>query len=548
MSTLSSRLPHFNNTQLIQKIQKILDHVRAGGMVIMVDDESRENEGDLVVAAQDVTSEAINFMAKEARGLICLPMEASMIERLQLPMMNDHSKSLESRKTAFTVSIEAKKGVSTGISAKDRATTIKLAIDESCRPEDLVVPGHVFPLKARPGGVLTRAGHTEGSIDLVKLAGKKPASVICEIMNDDGTMARLDDLKQFSLKHKIPMISIEELIMYRMLYDSMVSIEKKEKIITSYGTFDAVWLKSDVDSSYHVALTKGGDFSRHVTHVRVYRQKFLEDTFGVCDLEDQGKSMHRVEYGLKMLRECEHGVYVYLASDHHQIGHQSSSLPQDYMDARLYGIGAQILCKLGVKKLILNTITPRQLVAISGFGLEVIGVKVWGDEKPQPLEASDISSVVVTPASKRSTVPSLAGKRLLMVKALWHPEIVDSLVEGATKTLLAGGIESHQVVLREVPGSYELLLAAQKACLEKKWDIIFCFGCLIAGKTFHYQWVIQSLIQGFVQLQLAHQIPIIQGVICADNKDLAMQRVSNSKKHRGKEAAAAALKLFSQGL
>lgn len=380
-----------NSSAIEKKITAILQRIRAGQMVIMVDDDRRENEGDLVMAAEDITAEDINFMAKEARGLICLPMEEELIRRLKLPMMSDHSKTEDSRHTAFTVSIEARRGVSTGISARDRATTIQCAISDDARPDDIVVPGHIFPLKARQGGVLTRAGHTEGSVDLAKLAGKKGASVICEIMNDDGTMARAGDLKKFSERHGIPIVSIEELIHYRLLYDSLIEEIRREKVKTAFGSFKAVWFGSTVDHSQHVALVRGRPQPDQVTEVRVYRQRFFEDLFGPPS--PVPNRPRRVEYGLHMLGNCEVGVYLYLAahpplfrlpSPPPSPGTEAESKAGRVEDPRLYGVGAQILRKLGVGQLTLNTLAPRKLAALGGFGLEIVSTKVMGREYALP--------------------------------------------------------------------------------------------------------------------------------------------------------------------
>lgn len=379
----------------IRRVTNAIETVKNKGMVIMVDDEDRENEGDLVFAAEDACPEHINFMAKEARGLICLPMSGELISKLQLPMMSDHSKSDESMGTAFTVSIEAKKGVSTGISAGDRAKTIQVAIDEKTTPGDIVVPGHIFPLKAKAGGVLERAGHTEGSVDLAKLAGKKAAGVICEIMNDDGTMARRADLEVFSQKHGIPIVSIEDLITYRLLHDSLVEIVLRKQVDTSHGSFEGVWFKNKQENSIHFALIKGAPFENKVTDVRVHRQRPLSDVFG--SMSFGGRS--RIDFGLDMLAKSETGVFIYLTSQTQGLdilreAKELASLteqdsPRDgaedpgdssgldssahlkTMEQRLYGIGAQILRQLGVRKMRVHVSSARSLVGLAGFGLEI---------------------------------------------------------------------------------------------------------------------------------------------------------------------------------
>lgn len=370
--------------QAIERVRLAIDTIKSGKMVIMVDDEDRENEGDLVFAAEDASPEHINFMAKYARGLVCLPMSAEYINRLQLPMMSDHSKSDESMGTAFTVSIEAKHGVSTGISASDRARTIQVAIDDQSVPSDIVVPGHIFPLKAKPSGVLERAGHTEGSVDLARLAGKKPAGVICEIMNDDGSMARRSDLEVFSKEHSIPIVSIEDLITYRLLHESTIEVLGSKPVPTRYGTFDGVWFRNNQDGTVHFALTKGGPFDSNITDVRVHRQRPLLDILASLGAEEDSK----LNYGLKLLSESGQAAFIYLS-----VGSQTPEMEKDYktflgesvgtpsegrgadnapaMDPRLYGIGAQILRHLGVKRMRLHVSSPISLVGLGGFGLEI---------------------------------------------------------------------------------------------------------------------------------------------------------------------------------
>ena len=564
--------PSSQNLPVIQKVEEIIDHIRQGKMVIMVDDHKRENEGDLVMAAEDVTAESINFMAKEARGLICLPMEESFINRLKLPMMSDHSKTEDSRHTAFTVSIEAREGVSTGISAKDRATTIQRAIDVNVTPDDIVVPGHVFPLKARPGGVLTRAGHTEGSVDLAKLAGKKATAVICEIMNDDGTMARREDLRRFSQRHNIPMISIEELITYRLLYDSLIQETRREPAETPYGIFQAVWFESTLDYSQHVALVKGTPTPKEVCEVRVYRQRFFDDVFGAA--QKSSHHLKRVEYGLEMLASCETGVYLYLSARpglRNAPTHLSAPALKPIMDPRLYGIGAQILRKLGVGKLILNTLAPRKLAALGGFGLEMVGVRVLGKNKKTqellkstpPLESTPPLQELSPPIKKRPSMEHPAQNshskdtqtlpQFLIIASRWHSEVVESLVEHAEKTLVGAGVAAELIQKWWVPGAYELIAATTQACHTKKATMILCFGCIIKGETAHNQLIAEAINQSFVELQTTTSVPIIHGVLVADNIELAYQRCGKGQdpsKNRGKEAAETALKLaesLSQG-
>ncbi len=373
----------------INRVLHAIDAIRAGQMVIMVDDEDRENEGDLVFAAEHVAADKINFMVREARGLVCLSVAPAIIDRLQLPMMGDNSKQGSSRSTAFTVSIEARHGVSTGISAADRAQTIRVAIDDKSTPDDIVVPGHVFPLKAKHGGVLERSGHTEGSVDLVRLAGMKPAAVICEIMKDDGTMARMPDLEAFSKRHNMPVVSIADLIEFRLLRDSLVEQIARESVQTSTGIFEAYCFRSLVDGAQHVALVKGAPFqAEQVVDVRVHRQRPLIDVFS------SGKTGRRlIDYGLNLLQAEEYAVVLYLS---HPGGAQAfiedtvdmhtqpdeaapSSAGANHwraMDPRLYGIGAQILRQLGIRRMRTHVSTQRSLKGLAGFGLEIVDLVV----------------------------------------------------------------------------------------------------------------------------------------------------------------------------
>lgn len=370
----------------IARVLKAIDAIKAGGMVIMIDDEDRENEGDLVFAAAHVTPEKINFMTKEARGLVCLSLDHTSVDRLQLPMMEDVSKKMANKSTAFTVSIEAREGVTTGISAADRAHTIKVAVDPTSGPEDLVVPGHIFPLKAKVGGVLQRAGHTEGSIDLARLAGFPPAAVICEIMNDDGTMARVPDLEKFAEKHELPIVTIADLITFRLMRESLIEEVHSGQVLTAYGSMESKLYKSRIDGLCHLALIKGDLSQSEVVDVRVHRQHLLLDVFG--QPQQNGKS--RVDYGLRMLADSQAGVLLYMTQPEspedlvrdfmkiagslgeHKAPSASSIKANAEADSRTLGVGAQILRRLGVHRMRVHMGTPMPLKGLLGFDLEVV--------------------------------------------------------------------------------------------------------------------------------------------------------------------------------
>jgi 3,4-dihydroxy 2-butanone 4-phosphate synthase/GTP cyclohydrolase II len=365
-------------------IEQAIKDIRAGKMVILVDDEDRENEGDLTMAAEMVTPEAINFMAKHGRGLICLSMTGEKLDSLDLPLMVDHNTS--QFETGFTVSIEARCGVTTGISAADRATTILTAVADTARPQDLVRPGHIFPLRARGGGVMVRAGQTEGSVDLARLAGLKPAGVICEIMDEDGNMARLPSLEAFGATHGIGICTIADLIEYRMRTESFVHRAVEVTIPTAVaGDFRAVVYENDVEDLQHIALIKGEIRPDRAVLVRVHSECLTGDIFGSmrCDCGDQlRRAMQKIE------REGE-GVLLYIRQEGRGIGLvnklKAYALQDQGLDTveanealgfkpdlRSYGIGAQVLVDLGVRKMRLMTNNPKKMIGLQGYGLSIV--------------------------------------------------------------------------------------------------------------------------------------------------------------------------------
>jgi 3,4-dihydroxy 2-butanone 4-phosphate synthase/GTP cyclohydrolase II len=363
----------------LHSTEEIIDDLRQGRMVVIMDDEDRENEGDLLMAADGVTPEAINFMAKYGRGLICLTLSKEHCERLRLPLMVNDNQAAHS--TAFTVSIEAARGVTTGISAADRATTILAAVAPDAQPKDLVQPGHVFPLMAQPGGVLVRAGHTEAGCDLARLAGLSPAAVIVEILNEDGSMARRPDLEAFAQMHGLKIGTIADLIHYRVRHEKAVLRECECALPTDYGTFRLVAYRDSIDDEIHLALTLGEISPERPTLVRVHLQNTLCDLFGTrhnaCGwpLQDVMRQVAEAGEGvIVVLRNRDSARDLLARLKDFQLHDEDDVVParrQDRNALRTYGIGAQILADIGVRKMRVMS-APKSMHAISGFDLEVV--------------------------------------------------------------------------------------------------------------------------------------------------------------------------------
>ena len=366
----------------LSRIDEAIEDIKAGKFVILVDDESRENEGDLAMAAECITPEAINFMALHAKGLICLPITRERLDKLDIPLMVN--KNTSNYNTAFTISVEAKYGVTTGISAYDRAQTIKVVIDPKTKPEDVARPGHIFPLQARDGGVLVRAGHTEAIVDLAKLAGLYPAGVICEILNDDGSMARLPQLEKIAEKYEIKIVSIADIIGYRRRHEKLVHRIVETRLPTKYGDFVAIAYKSDIDPGEHVVLVMGDISTQEPVLVRVHNECLTGDVFGsrLCGCSEQ------VVIAMERIAEEGRGVLLYMRQEGNRIDSHNGMCSRELQDNGLdtveanyslgfesdlrdYGIGAQILVDLGLNKIRLLTNNPKRMIGFESYGIEV---------------------------------------------------------------------------------------------------------------------------------------------------------------------------------
>ena len=536
-------------------IEQAIEDIRQGKMVVVCDDEDRENEGDLTMAAQFATPEAINFMAKEGRGLICLSLTSERCDELGLDLMA--AKNESSFETPFTVSVEAREGVTTGISAHDRAHTIQVAIDPESRPRDLVQPGHVFPLKSRSGGVLERAGQTEAAVDLARLAGLNPAGVICEVMNDDGTMARVPDLVAYCARHGLSMITVADLIAYRRRHDKLVERVVSTGLPTTFGDFQAIGYRSLVDDKHHVALVKGDVAGAADVLVRVHSECLTGDVFHSlrCDCGEQ------LESALSMIEREGQGVLLYLSQEGRGIGllnklrayrlqedgldtveaNERLGLPADLRD---YGIGAQILVDLGLSSIRILTNNPKKIRGLEGYGLSVSGqipiehapnehnqayLRTKAERMGHTLHHQGLNldeELLHSRARPRRARAAPAVTTFAIAVARFYEDLAERLVAGASARFAEDGHTDVEVF--DVPGAFELPLAASYAARSGRFAGVACLGAVIRGDTDHYEHVCAETARGVMQVQLDTGVPCAFGVLTCET----MQQALDARRRR----------------
>ena len=552
-------------------IEEAIEEIRAGRMVVVCDDEDRENEGDLTLAAQFATPEAINFMAKEGRGLICLALTPQRCDELGLDLMA--AKNESPFETPFTVTIEARDGVTTGISAADRARTIQVAIDPAAAPRDLVQPGHVFPLKAKPGGVLERTGQTEAAVDLARLAGLNPSGVICEVMNDDGTMARVPDLERYCERHGLKMITVADLIAYRRRHDKLVERVVTTRLPTAFGEFDVVGYRSLVDDKHHVAMVKGEVDGESDVLVRVHSECLTGDVFHSlrCDCGEQ------LESALAMIEREGRGVLLYLAQEGRGIGllnklkaYNLQDKGLDTVDANLelglpvdlrdYGIGAQILVDLGLGSIRILTNNPKKIRGLEGYGLSVTDqipiVHAANPHNEAYLRAKrdrlghslhhqglplDEQMVHDEHVHDRETGRGMSDRVFAIAVGRFYTDLAERLVAGAQRAFTEAGHPPADV--HDVPGAFELPLAALYLAETGRYAGVACLGAVIRGETDHYDYVCAEAARGIQDVQLRTGVPCAFGVLTVETMEQALARTGGGKRDQGAHAAEAVMAL-----
>ena len=552
-------------------IEEALEDVRAGRVVIVVDDADRENEGDFVLAAERATPEVLNFMVTHGRGIVCMPVTPQRLEELRIPLMV--SKNNESHGTAFAVSIDIRGRTTTGTSAFDRAATVLAITDPELRPDDIRMPGHVFPLMAQEGGVLKRAGHTEATVDLARLAGLYPAGVLCEVLHPDGTMARLPELVRVAAEHGLKMISIADLIEYRRHREHLVNRTAEASIPTAHGEFTAFTYESLVDGNVHVAFVLGdvGDGERIL--VRVHSECLTGDVFGSlrCDCGDQ------LEAAVERVGAEGRGVVLYIRGHegraigltHKLRAYQLQERGRDTVEANVelgfaadprdYGIGAQILVDLGVKSMRLLTNNPAKRAGLEGYGLSIV--------EREPLEVRPNARNIEYLRTKREKLGHILdgletlgrggpmrdvrgdflarGRRLAIVVARFNELVTGKLLEGALECLRAHGVDEDDLLVAWVPGAFELPLVSRRLAASGGFDAVICLGAVMRGETPHFDHVAGQAALGIRTAAEDTGVPVIFGVLTTDTLEQAIDRAGGKHGNKGWDAAMAAIETAS---
>ena len=562
----------------LDSVERAIADIAAGKAVIVVDDETRENEGDIIFAASKATPELMAFTIRHSSGVICVPMPADMLDRLEIPLMTPHNK--DKLRTAYTISVDARDGVSTGISAADRAHTARVLADSATEPWEITRPGHVFPLRYREGGVLVRRGHTEAAVDLATLAGLTPAGVLVEVVNDDGTMKRAPELREFADEHGLAMISIDDLVRYRRRHENLVERVAETRLPTRHGDFTAYGYRITVDGSEHIALVYGdvsGASDSEPVLTRVHSECLTGDVFGSsrCDCGPQ------LDEALERIVAEGRGVVVYLRGHEGRgIGlvaklqaYQLQDGGRDTVDANLdlglpadarhYGTATQVLRDLGVTNVRLMTNNPDKVDNLEDFGVRRrrAGRADAAPQRPQPGLPADQAG----PDGPRHAQPrcrgsrarerslSMAGHgapdqepidcsdlRVAVVAASWHTQVMDGLLAGAERALADYRVQDARIV--RVPGTFELPVVAS-ALAAQGYDAVVALGVVIRGGTPHFDYVCNAATDGLVRVGLDHTVAVGFGVLTCDNDQQALERagLEHSREDKGYEATSAAL-------
>jgi 3,4-dihydroxy 2-butanone 4-phosphate synthase/GTP cyclohydrolase II len=561
----------FMSETLFCSVTEAIERFKKGEILIVVDDEDRENEGDFVAAADSITPDQINFMATHGKGLICAAMSGKRLDALQLyPMVHDNTAKM---KTSFTVSVDAVKNTTTGISAHDRAETIKVLVDPNTKPDDLARPGHIFPVKAEPGGVICRAGHTESVVDLARLAGLNPAGVMCEIMDADGSMARLPRLIEIAKQFDLKIMTIKDLIAYRSVHDKLVKRVVSTRFPSVYGEFILHLYSSDIDIHHHLALVKGDIHTQEPVLVRVHSECLTGDVLGSmrCDC---GEQLHQ---SLKSIQEAGSGVLLYMRQEGRGIGlpgkikaYQLQDQGMDTVEAnealgfpadlRDYGVGAQILADLGIKKLRLLTNNPRKIIGLKGHGLEIVA-RVPLEIPPNHINAKYLETkrdrlghlILKDWVLENGDVKkfdkvvhgqlSAKDKKFAVVISRFNEFITGRLLDGVQDCVSRHGGDDQALDVIWVPGSFEIPLVALKVAETGKYDAVICLAAVIRGGTVHFEYIASEVTKGIAQVSLQTGIPAIYGVLTCDTIEEAIERAGTKQGNKGWQAALSAIEM-----